>query len=130
MNIGAFRTLLTLSGVSGKLSTLSATISSPTNAPSVLDATTASANNGKTIILAAGATMTVNDGAWALLTAGVTIQVGQTGNATLAFSGTAVKENAAGTSASSVVLAACGVYVLTQSPSGSPKFRLSGGSSI
>ena len=100
------------------------------NAPATLNATTAAAYNGATLSLAAAATLTVHDGAWDLLSAGVVIQVGQGGSATLAFSGTATKENASGTSASSVTLAASGVYALTQSPSGSPKFRLTGGAAL
>jgi hypothetical protein len=100
------------------------------NAPATLNASTGAENNGRTLSLAAGATLTVHDGAWSLLSAGIVIQVGQGGTATLAFSGTATKENGSGTSATSVTLAACGVYALTQSPSGSPKFRLTGGAAL
>lgn len=113
-----------------QVTALQAVVSEYGNAPATLNATTAAAYNGATMSLAAAATLTVHDGAWDLLSAGVVIQVGQGGSATLAFSGTATKENASGTSASSVTLAACGVYALTQSPSGSPKFRLSGGASL
>lgn len=100
------------------------------NAPTTLNASTAAAYNGATLSLAAAATLTVHDGAWALLPAGIVILVGQSGTATLAFSGTATKENASGTSATSVTLDASGVYALVQSPTGSPKFRLTGGASL
>ena len=109
---------------------LQAVVGDYSTAPATLNATTGAENNGKTLSLAAGATLTVHVGAWSLLSAGIVIQVGQGGSATLAFSGTATKENASGTSASSVTLAASGVYALTQSPSGSPKFRLTGGAAL
>lgn len=99
-------------------------------APATLDASNVATYNGQSVSLAAGATLTVHDGAWAGLDGGLTIQVGQSGSATLAFSGTATKENASGTSASSVTLSASGVYVITKSPSGTPKLRLSGGASL
>lgn len=99
-------------------------------APATLDATTAAALNGKSVDIASGATMTVGDTAWAALSGGLVINVGQSGPATLAFSGTATKENSSGTSATSVTLAASGVYALMQSPTGSPKFRLSGGATL
>ena len=98
------------------------------NAPATLNASNAGLSG--TVNLAAAGTMTVHDGAWALLPAGLVIQVAQSGSATLAFSGTATKENASGTSASSVTLAASGVYALTQSPTGAAKFRLSGGAAL
>lgn len=101
-----------------------------TDAPAVLDSSNAAALNGQAVNLAAGGTMTVADSAWALLPQGLAINVGQSGTATLAFSGTATKENASGVSAASVTLAASGVYALLRSPSGSPKFRLSGGASL
>lgn len=102
----------------------------PVTAPAVLDASTAAQVNGLPLNLAAGATLTVNDSAWSGLPSGVWINVGQSGSATLAFSGTATKENASGTSATSVTLAASGVYALLPSPTGSPYFRLSGGASV
>ena len=99
-------------------------------APATLDASNVATYNGGNVSLAAAGTLTVSDAAWAGLTGGLTINVGQGGSATLAFSGTATKENASGSSASSVTLAASGVYVLLQSPTGTPKFRLSGGASL
>lgn len=98
-------------------------------APAALNASNVSLYNGPTVNLASGATMTVSDSAWAGLTAGLIIVVGQSGSATLAFSGTAVKENGSGTSASSVTLSACGVYALMQGGS-SPNFRLTGSASL
>jgi hypothetical protein len=109
-----------LAGVGGSLVT----------APASLTAANAADYNGGTVSLAAGATLTIDGAAWASLPGGLVIQPGQSGSATIAFSGTAVKENAAGTSATSVTLAAGGTYVLTQSPSGASKFRLSGGASL
>lgn len=99
-------------------------------APATLSSANILAYNGAAVSLAAAATLTVADTAWAGLAAGLTIQVGQSGTATLAFSGTAVKENASGTSASNVTLLAAGVYALLQSPTGSPNFRLMGGASL
>lgn len=99
-------------------------------APATLDASNVATYNGQSVSLAAAATLTVSDAAWAGLTGGLTINVGQSGSATLAFSGTATKENSAGTSASSVTLSASGIYVLLQSPTGTPKFRLSGSASL
>lgn len=98
-------------------------------APSTLDGTSAT-YNGMTLHLAAGATLTIDTGALDVLPAGVAVIVGQSGSATLAFSGAAVKENASGTSATSVTLAASGVYKLTPSPGGADKWRLTGGASI
>lgn len=99
-------------------------------APSAIDDTNASSLNGIPMYLASGNTLTVSGLAWPSLTAGLVIQVGQSGSATLAFDGTAVKENASGTSATSVTLAACGSYALYQSPSGAGKFRLTGGAPL
>lgn len=99
-------------------------------APATLDSSNASTYNGQSVDLPAGATLTVDGSAWAALPGGLTINVGQGGTATLAFSGSATKENASGTSTASVTLAASGVYVLLRSPSGTPKFRLSGGASL
>jgi len=99
-------------------------------APSTLDGSNVATYNGAQVSLAAGGTMTVSDAAWAGLTGALTIHVGQSGTATLAFSGTATKENSSGSSATSVTLAASGVYVLLQSPTGTPKFRLTGGASL
>lgn len=101
----------------------------PVAAPTSLSATNAASYNGAKLSLAAGATLTVSDAAWPLLTEGLTIVVGQSGSATLAFSGTATKENAAGTSSANFVLAACGVYRLSQGGA-SPRFRLSGGAGL
>ena len=105
-------------------------VSTFVTAPATLSATNAATYNGATVSLAAGGTLTVADTAWSLLGAGLIIQVGQSGSATLAFSGTAVKENNSGTSSSSVTLSACGVYALTQSSTGSPNFRLTGGAAL
>lgn len=99
-------------------------------APAALNSGNAATYNGATLSLAAGGTLTVDGGAWAALSAGLVILVGQGGTATLAFSGSAVKENSSGTSATSVSLAAAGVYALTPSPTGSPVFRLSGGAAL
>lgn len=109
---------------------LQALVSEYGNAPATIDASNAASVNGATMTLAAGATLTVDAAAWAALTAGIIINVGQSGSATLAFSGGAVKENSSGTSSSSVTLSASGVYALVKSPSGSAKFRLSGGASL
>lgn len=110
--------------------TLQSLASGYENAPATLDGTNGDRYNGRTVALAAGATLTVTDAAWSLLGAGVVILVAQSGAATLAFSGTATKENATGTSAANVTLVASGMYTLTQSPGGSPKFRLAGGASL
>ena len=99
-------------------------------APAAITSANAAQVNGSTLSLAAGATLTLDAGAWPSLGAGLTIQVGQSGSATLAFSGGAVKENSSGTSGSSVTLLASGSYALTQSPTGSPAFRLVGGASL
>ena len=99
-------------------------------APSVLDSTNAPTLNGASLYLASGATMTVADSAWAYLTQGVSIFTGISGTSTVAFSGSAVKEGPSGTSAANVTLQACGMYALTQSPTGSPVYRIGGGPSI
>lgn len=99
-------------------------------APATLDGSNVATYNGAQVSLAAAGTLTVSDAAWAGLAGGLTIHVGQGGTATLAFSGTATKENSSGSSATSVTLAASGVYVLLQSPTGTPKFRLTGGASL
>jgi len=98
--------------------------------PATITSANAAQVNGNTLNLAAGSTLTIDSSAWPFLSLGLILQVAQTGTATLAFSGTATKENAAGVSAASVTLAASGEYVLTQSPTGSAVFRLSGGGSI
>ena len=105
-------------------------VSAMVAAPATLDSTNAATYAGATVSLAAAATITVAGTAWAGLDAGLIIQVGQSGSATLAFSASAVKENASGTSGASVTLSASGVYVLTKSPSGTPIFRLTGGASL
>lgn len=98
------------------------------SAPSTLDSGSAT-YNGATLHLAAAGTLTVGTGWLAVLPSGVAIIVGQSGSATLAFSGAATKENSSGTSASSVTLVAGGVYAWLPSPSGSDKGRLTGGAS-
>lgn len=98
------------------------------SAPATLDSGGA-AYNGATLHLAAAGTLTVAAGALAVLGGGVAIIVGQSGSATLAFSGGATKENSSGTSSSSVTLLAAGVYALLPSPGGSDKWRLTGGAS-
>ena len=98
------------------------------SAPSTLDGSSAAYNAG-TLNLAAAGTLTVAAGAMAVLPAGVSILVGQSGAATLAFSGGATKENSIGASGASVTLLAAGVYALLPSPSGSDKWRLTGGAS-
>jgi len=105
-------------------------VSVMTAAPATLDSTNVATYAGATVSLAAAATLTVAGTAWAGLDAGLIIQVRQSGSASLAFSNPAVKENSSGTSGSTVTLAASGVYVLTKSPSGTPIFRLTGGSSL
>jgi hypothetical protein len=102
-------------------------ISAAVPAPAAINAANAETFNATTVIVQAGSTLTIDSGAWAALGAGLNIQVGQSGSATLAFTGGAVKENASGTSAANVTLSAAGVYALTQSPSGSAAFRLVGG---
>lgn len=99
-------------------------------APATLNSTNAGYYNGQNVTLAAGATMTIDITAYPLIAQGVTVFNGQSGTSTIAFSGGALKENAAGTSAANVTLGACGVYVITQSPTGSPNFRLVGGASL
>jgi len=99
-------------------------------APATLDGSNVATYNGQTVNLASGGTLTVSDAAWAGLTGGLTINVGQSAAATLAFTGTATKENSAGVANTSVTLAASGIYVLVQSPTGTPRFRLSGGATL
>ena len=95
-------------------------------APVAINAATVATLNGARVRLSAGTTLTVDGGAWAGFGAGIIISVQRTGSATLAFSGGAVKENAAGTSGSSVTLTAAGEYVVQQGFA-TPQFRLSGG---
>lgn len=100
-----------------------------TTAPTTLDYTNVGTYNGDRVKLTAGSTLTISASAYAGLTAGLTISVGQSGTATLAFSNNAAKENSAGTSTTSVTLAAAGEYCLQKGDS-SPNFRLSGSSAL
>ena len=99
-------------------------------APAVINSSNATTYNNSTVNVASGSTLTIDGSAWAGLTLGLAIQVGQPGSATLAWSGSAIKENASGTSGASYTLVASGIYVLTQSPTGTPIFRLVGGASL
>lgn len=116
--------------VNGDLGQVQALVSGGgVSAPATLDGTSAT-YNGATLHISAAGTLTVAAGALAVLGGGVTIIVGRSGSATLAFSGGATKENSSGTSASSVTLAASGVYALLPSPGGADQWRLSGGGSL
>lgn len=97
-------------------------------APATLDGTSA-AHNGGSYTLAAGGTLTIGTGAKAVLGAGLILRIGTAGNAMLAFSGGAVKENSSGTSAAGVTLLAGGIYTLLPGE-GADAWRLTGGASL
>ena len=114
---------------SSQISDVQALVSDAVTAPATIDSTNITKYNGARVRLAAGATLTIDGSAWDRMGAGLLISIERTGTATLAFSGSALKSNSAGTSGSSVTLAAAGEYALQQGFT-SLQFRLSGGAAI
>lgn len=96
-------------------------------APASLSSTSGGYNAAQ-VDVASGSTLTIAAGAAAVLGEGITLRVGQSASATLAFSGGATKQNASGISATSVTLAACGIYALIPGDA-ADTWRLTGGAS-
>lgn len=85
---------------------------------------------GRPVLVAAASTLEVHDSAYNTMTDAVVLHIAAGGDASLAFTGSATKENASGVSNTTVALAASGVYALIKSQGGYGYFRLTGGASL
>lgn len=111
------RTILTDAATSATVAAVAgASLAAPTALNATAGVTLASAYNNRSIYIAASAVLTLDASAIALIPQGITIDVQRSGNATLAFSGGASRDNTSGLLTSSVTLLAGGIYTVRPSP--------------